>query len=49
MLCRAYLETKHTQPVAMKGIVAVDQHVDALAFVEKALATVDEVTQSVPY
>lgn len=48
LLCRAYLETKQAQPAAVKGMVTVDQHVEAFNFVEKALAILEEVTQSVP-
>ncbi|CDJ47484.1 subtilisin-like protease, putative [Eimeria brunetti] len=45
LLFRAYLETKQAQPTSVKGMVAVDRHVEALSFVEQALAIADEVTQ----
>ncbi|CDJ35963.1 subtilisin-like protease, putative [Eimeria mitis] len=44
LLLRAYLQTKQAQRAAAKGVMAVDQHVEALSFVEKALAIADEVT-----
>lgn len=49
MFCRAFLETKQLQKAAVKGIVVLEQHVEAFQFVEKALVIAGEEPQSAPY